>query len=86
MNRRTTFSRLAAAAVCTLALTGGYFLGTAQAEKQPHMRAALKSLHEAERQLASASHDKGGHRVKALEHVRAAIAEVKEGIKYDNKK
>jgi len=84
---RTTFfiPKWALATVVTLALSGSYFVGTAQAEKQPHMHAALKALHNAEEQLNKATHDKGGHRVKALEHVRAAIAEVKQGVAYDNK-
>ena len=53
------------------------------AEDQPHMQAALEALQNAERQLQQAEHDKGGHREKALEQVRAAIAQVKEGMKYD---
>jgi hypothetical protein len=82
---RTAFNpKLLPAAVLTLALTGGYFMSTAQAERQPHMHKALKTLHTAEQQLSKATHDKGGHRAKALELVRAAIAEVKQGIAYDN--
>jgi hypothetical protein len=52
---------------------------------QPHMHAALRALENAERELASADEDKGGHRAKALEHVRAALAEVHEGIGYDRR-
>ena len=54
-------------------------------EAQPEMRAAMEHLREAQRNLEAASHDKGGHRAKALEHVRQAMAEVELGIQYDNK-
>ncbi len=47
--------------------------------------AALSSLREAERHLEKASRDKGGHRVKALEHVRAAIHQVEAGIRFDRR-
>jgi hypothetical protein len=52
---------------------------------QPRMHSALRALENAERELAAADEDKGGHRTKALEHVRAAIAEVHEGIGYDRR-
>lgn len=84
MERTAVTPKWLLATVMTLALAGGYFMSTAQAEKQPHMQAALKALQNAEEQLKMASHDKGGHRAKALEHVRAAIAAVKQGIVYDN--
>ena len=35
--------------------------------------------------LGQATHDKGGHRVKALEHVRAAINQVEAGIRFDRR-
>jgi hypothetical protein len=47
-------------------LCAGLVAGEAAAEKQPHMRAALAALVTARNQLDKASHDKGGHRVKAL--------------------
>jgi hypothetical protein len=56
---------------------GGY-------QPQPEMAAALQNLREAQRNLESASRDKGGHRVKALERIQQAIAEVEAGIQYDN--
>ena len=62
----------------------GGFVG-AWAERQPHMKAALESLHKAKMQLEKAEPDKGGHRVKAIELVTQAIEEVKMGIEYDNK-
>ena len=50
---------------------------------QPHMQAALTNLLQARENLQRATADKGGHRVKALKAVDAAIAEVKAGIEYD---
>ena len=50
---------------------------------QPRMEAALDKLQSARANLEAASEDKGGHRVKALEHVNRAIDEVKRGIEYD---
>ena len=55
---------------------------SAQAD-QPAMQAALDSLRAAEQHLKLASSDKGGHRVKALQLVKNAIAEVQKGIEYD---
>ena len=55
------------------------------ADPQPKMRDALDHLQNAERALQNAAHDKGGHRVKALELTQAAIGQVKAGIKFDNR-
>ena len=57
----------------------------AQRERHPEMMKALRALENAKRDLSNAAHDFGGHRVKALEHTEAAIAEVKEALKYDKK-
>lgn len=57
----------------------------AQRERHPEMMKALRALENAKRDLSNAAHDFGGHRVKALEHTDAAIAEVKEALKYDKK-
>ena len=50
---------------------------------QPNMEAALASLQQAKDSLQRATTDKGGHRVKAIKAVDAAIAEVKAGIEFD---
>ena len=50
---------------------------------QPHMQAALDKLQSARSNLEAATEDKGGHRVKAIEHVNKAIDQVKAGIEYD---
>lgn len=47
---------------------------------QPHMQAALNHLLDAQRNLQSATSEKGGHRVKALEYVGKAITETNKAI------
>lgn len=60
-------------------LTAGVFIGQALAA-QPHMTAALDDLRAARSELNAALHNKGGHRVKALELTNDAITEVQAGI------
>ena len=72
----------------SFALAGAFALSLASAagaDPQPKMRDALDHLQSAERALGLAAHDKGGHRKKALELTQAAIVEVREGIKFDNR-
>jgi hypothetical protein len=57
----------------------------ASAEPQPKMQQALGELRAAAVSLEAATHDKGGHRAKALELTRAAIGQVEAGIRYDNR-
>jgi len=74
---------LTAAIVST---TGVWMAATPVANAdQPHMQAALRALETAENELAKADADKGGHRVKAIEHTRMAIAEVRAGITFDRR-
>jgi hypothetical protein len=53
-------------------------------EYQPHMRAALEHLRQAESELQAATQDKGGHRVKALGLIHESEAQIQQGIQYDN--
>lgn len=53
-------------------------------EPQPEMTAAMQNLREAQKNLELAAHDKGGHRVNALQLVNQAMAEVEAGMQYDN--
>ena len=53
-------------------------------ENQPEMQSALSHLRKAQSALEAGSHDKGGHRVKALKLVKDAINEVQAGIQHDN--
>ena len=52
---------------------------------QPYMMAARADLQQARAQLQAALSNKGGHRVKAIEHVNSAIALVNQGIGYDRR-
>lgn len=75
---------LVVTAIMAAFLAGGYLSQRALAQ-QPHMKAALEALQTAKEQLEKATADKGGHRKKALEHVRKAINEVEKGIAYDRR-
>lgn len=77
-------SSLALAGLLALSISGGA-LREASADPQPRMRSALDLLEKAHSELRLATADKGGHRVKAMEHTAAAIAEAKAGIAHDNK-
>ena len=77
--------RVLIAAAATAVLTLAFISGQAYAERQSKMRDALDNLRSAEHLLQNASHDKGGHRQRALRLVRDAIGEVKAGIAYDNR-
>jgi hypothetical protein len=68
-----------------LAFCAGNAVYEAQAEPQPHMKAALANLQTAANQLEKASHDKGGHRAAALKLTKEAMAQVQAGIDADNK-
>jgi len=55
-------------------------------ERQPHMKTALEHLEKAKTQLEKAAPGKGGHRVKAIELINSAIAEVRKGMEFDEPK
>jgi hypothetical protein len=67
-----------------VAAVAGGFAGYTVAS-QPQMQSALSHLEAAERDLRQATHDKGGHRDRALDLVQRAEKQVREGMKYDNK-
>jgi hypothetical protein len=52
---------------------------------QPFMRAARANLQQACGQLQAASHNKGGHRANAIEHINKAITLVNQGIAFDRR-
>jgi hypothetical protein len=57
----------------------------AQGEHHPELHKALRKLKAAKEDLEKASHDYGGHRVKAIAAVDAAIEEVKAALEFDKK-
>jgi hypothetical protein len=73
------------AACSTLTLLigiGWYSVVHAQDRREPHMTAALEHLQAARAELERASHNKGGHRERALGLVDQAIRQVQEGEAY----
>jgi len=68
----------------TMFLLGSVAIAVA-APDQPNMQAAKANLQTARAELQKATPDKGGHRVKAIELVNAAIAEVNAGIAFDRR-
>ena len=54
-------------------------------EQHPHIRAALQELRDAKRELQTAAHDFGGHRVEAVEAVDNAIKQLQLALQYDKK-
>ena len=67
----------------------GIFLGAGMgswaAIHQPHMMAALQALQKAKVELETGEHNKGGHRVKALDLVQRAIEQTRKGIEAGEK-
>lgn len=78
-----SFGKTAQILVFTAAgIAAGLFSGYTLAD-QPRMHDALDHLQAAERDLQAADNDKGGHRNKALDLTRRAIAQVRSGMRYD---
>jgi hypothetical protein len=54
-------------------------------ERHPHIRAAIRELNEAKRELQSAAHDFGGHRADAVKACDEAIHQLQLALQYDKK-
>ncbi len=83
LSRRDSLRSLAAMGVAGAAVALGATALTAapaEAAGQPHMTSALASLQTALSELQAAIPDKGGHRLKAIALVKAAIAETTKGL------
>jgi hypothetical protein len=74
MKARITLAVLALLVLAVAGLAAG---------DQPFMRAARADLMTARSELQKATPDKGGHRVKALQLVNQAIAQVNAGMAFD---
>jgi hypothetical protein len=78
INRRDLLVPVAAvAAAGALAAAAS---GEAQASNQPHMDAALTLLQQAKAELQQATHNKGGHRARAIQLIDQATSQVRAGI------
>ena len=72
-----------ATGVAAALMTAGAFMGWQARADQSHIHAALDALKIARSELDKADRDKGGHREKAIELVRDAIAQVERGVEFD---
>jgi hypothetical protein len=77
---RRELGLLAAGGVVAAGVIAG--VKSAAAEPQREMERARAALNEAIQFLRAASDNKGGHKIKAVELIQSAIAEVDAGIEY----
>ncbi|HEY3320828.1 MAG TPA: hypothetical protein VGP72_10225 [Planctomycetota bacterium] len=55
----------------------------AEAEKHPHIRAAVRELAAAKKELEEADHDFGGHRAEAVKAVERAHKQLEKALEFD---
>ena len=63
--------------------TPGVPVATTVQEPHPQIMAAIRALEAARLHLKNAAHDFGGHRVKAIRAVDAALVQLKLALEYD---
>jgi hypothetical protein len=80
MKSRRELGLLAAGGVVAAGVIAG--AKPAAAEQQREMERARAALNDAIQFLRAASDNKGGHKIKAMELIQNAIAEVDAGIEY----
>jgi len=66
-------------------IAGSLAFTPATIEPHPHIRSALVELTAARKELQTAAHDFGGHRVDALRAVDAAIKQLRLAQQFDSK-
>jgi hypothetical protein len=66
-------------------IAGSLAFTPARLEPHPHITGAIGKLVEARRELQTAAHDFGGHRVDAIKAVDAAITQLRIAKKFDPK-
>jgi hypothetical protein len=64
-------------------IAGSLAFTPATIEPHPHIRGAIAELVEARKELQTAAHDFGGHRVAAVRAVDAAIKQLRLAQQYD---
>ncbi len=77
--------RLCGVGALALAFTLGLATSAYTQEHHPEIRAAQRLLEQAMDHLQHADRDFGGHRVKAMDHIRAAQHELHEALEYDRR-
>ena len=60
----------------------GAAAATPESQAHPRIVRAIRDLDDAVRYMQAAPHDFGGHKAKAIQDAKAAIAELKEAVKY----
>jgi hypothetical protein len=80
MSRRQNFAALALAVTFGLALGAGGSLARTGQGIHPHMFQADRLLGDALNELRAAGSDYGEHRLRAVEHVKAAMEEINAGL------
>lgn len=81
MSRRLTVRLLTVALPLALVATAAFKVGE-YVQGQPHMEAAMTSMNTAMEHLKAAAEDKGGHRAKAIMHLKEAISQTQAGIDF----
>jgi len=76
-------TRFLGIAALGLAFTLGLATSAYTQEHHPAIHEAQHFLSQALDSLEQAKHDFGGHRVKAMEHIRAAQSELHEALNFD---
>jgi len=66
-------------------IAGSLAFTPATIEPHPHIRTAVVELQAARKELQTAAHDFGGHRVEAMRAVDAAIKQLRLAQQYDSK-
>jgi hypothetical protein len=61
----------------------GFATSTWTQGHHPEIRAAMHDLESAQHHLDRADRDFGGHKVKAMEHIRAAMGQLHEALEFD---
>ena len=81
---KTVRAILSSGLALTLLVSGVFLFSflVSCASGQPHMQSALDHLFAAKNELKTATADKGGHRVRAMELIDEAVAEVERGMEY----
>lgn len=80
-SRRLTIRILTIALPAVLLATAAFKVGE-YVQGQPHMEAALTAMQDAQKHLQEAVEDKGGHRAKALMHLKEAMKQTQAGIDF----
>ena len=66
-------------------IAGSLAFTPATIEPHPHIKGALVELAEARKELQTAAHDFGGHRVEAIRAIDAAVKQLRLAQQFDKK-